>query len=153
MTSLSKEQIVKKLKEDFTYWYHRINLGDGIVTRDFTTNHCGTISGRSGRALIIRIKSSLILRLSTGFFPLKLKNWVRRPSSLPIACTVRSGISCSARKCWGVNACRIITFPLTICLKDWMCFSRKTMIMKNPTTACSILSSIWGFCIISATRC
>lgn len=35
MTNQDKEQITKKLKEDFTYWYHRIELGDGIVTPGF----------------------------------------------------------------------------------------------------------------------
>lgn len=35
MKNLSKEQLLKKLKEDFTYWYHRIDLGDGIVTPGF----------------------------------------------------------------------------------------------------------------------
>ena len=31
----TKEQIEKKLKEDFSYWYHRIDLGNGIVTPGF----------------------------------------------------------------------------------------------------------------------
>jgi len=31
----SKEQIEEKLKTDFTYWYHRIDLGDGVVTPGF----------------------------------------------------------------------------------------------------------------------
>jgi len=31
----SKEEIQKQLKEDFTYWYHKINLGNGIITPGF----------------------------------------------------------------------------------------------------------------------
>jgi SAM-dependent methyltransferase len=35
MINLSTEQIKKKLKEDFTYWYHKIDLGNGVVTPGF----------------------------------------------------------------------------------------------------------------------
>ena len=30
-----KEQLEKKLREDFTYWYHRIELGNGVITPGF----------------------------------------------------------------------------------------------------------------------
>jgi tRNA (mo5U34)-methyltransferase len=32
---ITTEEIARKLKEDFTYWYHRIDLGNGIVTPGF----------------------------------------------------------------------------------------------------------------------
>jgi len=33
--NLSKKEIEKKLKEEFTYWYHKIDLGNGVVTPGF----------------------------------------------------------------------------------------------------------------------
>lgn len=38
MNQYSSEEIKEKLKTEFTYWYHRIDLGNGIVTPGFDYN-------------------------------------------------------------------------------------------------------------------
>ena len=35
MHIMDKEEIEKRIKQEFTYWYHKIDLGDGIVTPGF----------------------------------------------------------------------------------------------------------------------